>query len=259
MSLGFLSAPPRRRDPRRALFCAAPEEIAPGVTLLRGGPERTMNVFLIAAPEGGVVVYDTGEQAMAPAILAAAAQRGGIRQVVLGHADTDHRGAAPALRRAGSGAFPITCHPDAVPHAQGRGGRDYWKTQELPLAVRVFHAAMHHVWDGGPVSIDGTLREGDEIAGFTVIELAGHAPGLIGLWRAEDRLALVSDTVYMTDMFGKPQPAAVPIDAYNHDPAAARESVRKLADLGPLTVWPGHLGPLSGDDVAATLHAAAER
>lgn len=260
MSLGFLSAPPRRRDPRRKLFCAPPEQAAPGVTVLRGGPEHTMNVFLIDEPDGsGVAVFDAGEQAMAPSILRAGAERGGITRVVLGHADIDHRGAAPALRRAGRGAFPIQCHPDAVVHAEGDGGRGYWTPSKLPLAVRVFHAGMHHVWDGGPVPIDGTLTAGDEVAGFTVVELAGHAPGLIGLWRESDRVAIVSDTLYMTNMFGKPQPPAVPLDAYNLDSAAARASLRKLADLEPLVVWPGHLGPLTGEDVGDVLRAAASR
>ena len=32
-------------------------------------------------------------------------------------------------------------------------------------------------WDGGPVPIAGTLAEGDDVAGFEVVHLPGHAPG----------------------------------------------------------------------------------
>jgi hydroxyacylglutathione hydrolase len=173
---------------------------------------------------------------------------------VLGHGDTDHRGAAPALRAYAD----VLCHPDAVEQAQGSGGRDYWRPQALPLDVRVLHGFTHRfVWDGGPVHLDGTVREGDRLAGFEVVDLPGHAPGLIGLWRERDRVALVSDCFYMNDMHGRPQPPSVPLDAYNLDTAQARRSIRKLAELRPAIACPGHLGPLTGTDVVAQLEAAA--
>jgi hypothetical protein len=59
----------RPRDPRRRLarlLAAAPEPVADGVELLRGGLTRTMNVVLIDDPGGpGVVVFDTGEHGVA--------------------------------------------------------------------------------------------------------------------------------------------------------------------------------------------------
>ena len=70
--------------------------------------------------------------------------------------------------------------------------------------------------------------------------------------------ALVSDAFYMTSMWGHPQPPALPLEAYNHDTGRARESLHKLAALDPLTVVPGHLGPLTGHDVRATLQRAAD-
>jgi len=231
------------------------EPVARGVWLLRGGLFKSMNAYLIEDGDG-VVVFDTGEKGMARAILAAAARLGGIKRVVLGHGDTDHRGSAPELSK----IAPVLCHPDAVEQAQGSGGRDYWNTDQLPLDVRLLHRFAHRfVWDGGPVHIDGTVREGDVVAGFSVVELAGHAPGQIGLWRERDRVALVSDTFYMIDMHGRPQPPSVPVDSYNLDTAQARESIRKLAALKPAVACPGHLGPLTGPDVADQLEAAAER
>ena len=49
------------------------------------------------------------------------------------------------------------------------------------------------------MKIAGTVAEGDEVAGFKVLHFPGHAPGLIGLWRESDRLALVSDVIYLVD------------------------------------------------------------
>ena len=140
--------------------CPELEPIAPRVWLLRGGLTGSMNAYLIDDGDGAVV-YDTGEKGMAGAIATAAERMGGLNQVVLGHADTDHRGAAPAL----SALAPVVCHPDAVADAQGAGGRAHWDMSKLPLAVRVAHRCLHRwVWDGGPVQISGTVREGDEIA-----------------------------------------------------------------------------------------------
>ena len=124
-----------------------------------------MNVYLLEDGDG-VVVFDAGEKGMAPAIATAAERMGGLKRVVLGHADTDHRGSAPALRR----LAPVFCHPDAVGEAQGSGGRSYWDMGKLPVVPRMLHRVLHRfVWDGGPVQIDGTLREGDDVAGFEVV------------------------------------------------------------------------------------------
>ncbi len=229
------------------------EPIAPRVWLLRGGLTGVMNVYLIE-DDGQVVVFDAGEKGMARAIAAAGARLGGIRQVVLGHGDTDHRGSAPELSK----VAPVVCHPDAVEQAQGSGGRDYWQMEKLPAAVRLLHRFTHRfIWDGGPVTISGTVTAGERIAGFEVVELAGHAPGQIGLWRESDGVALVSDTVYLTNMAGRPTAAHVPHEAYNQDTERARESVRRLAALRPKVVGVGHLGPMTGPDVEADLEAAA--
>jgi glyoxylase-like metal-dependent hydrolase (beta-lactamase superfamily II) len=229
------------------------EPIAPRVWLLRGGLTKLMNVYLIE-DEGQVVVFDAGEKGMAKSIAAAGARLGGISKVVLGHGDTDHRGSAPALSK----LAPVLCHPDAVGQAQGSGGRDYWHMELLPAPIRLLHLFSHRfVWDGGPVTISGTVGAGERIAGFEVVELAGHAPGLIGLWRESDGVALVSDTVYLTSMTGRAAAAHVPHEAYNQDTGQARESIRRLAALRPRIVGVGHLGPMTGPDVVAELEAAA--
>jgi hydroxyacylglutathione hydrolase len=238
----------------RRLAAATPIQIARGVWLLRGGVTRSMNVYLLEDGDR-VVVFDAGEKGMAGAIVAAAAPLGGIARVVLSHADTDHRGAAPALAR----LAPVQCHPDAVAEAQGSGGRSYWRMDLLPRPVRILHGVMHrYVWDGGPVAIAGIVREGDDVAGFEVVELPGHAPGLIGLWRASDRVALVSDCLYATSMWGRRAAPHVPLDAYNLDSSQARASLRKLAALDPAIVGPGHAGPLVGPGLGSALERAAD-
>ena len=118
-------------------------------------------------------------------------------------------------------------------------------------------------WDGGAVRIADTVIEGDEVAGFKVIHFPGHAPGLIGLWRESDRVALVSDVVYLVDSARlKPLPegeASVPHPAWAWDHAKAKQSLRRLAALEPRVVGAGHEHPLRGENLRETLERAAEK
>ena len=114
-----------------------------------------------------------------------------------------------------------------------------------------------YAWDDGPVKISETVKEGDEVAGFKVIDLPGHAPGLIGLWRESDRLALVSDCFYTLDMWGRDSAPHLPEALYNYDSDQARASIRKLAEREPAAAWPGHAKPVTGD-VCAQLERAAD-
>ena len=77
--------------------------------------------------------------------------------------------------------------------------RDYWHLDKLAPYARLIYPWLLRSWDGGALRIEGTVQGGDELAGFRVVELPGHAPGLIGLFREEDRLALVSDCIYTLD------------------------------------------------------------
>ena len=106
------------------------------------------------------------------------------------------------------------------------------------------------------MKISGTVSEGDEVAGFRVVHLPGHAPGLIGLWRESDRLALSSDCFYTVDMWGRDCSPRLPVATYNYDTEQARASLRKLAALEPAAAWPGHAKPATGD-VRSQLESAA--
>ncbi|HEV2998566.1 MAG TPA: MBL fold metallo-hydrolase [Solirubrobacteraceae bacterium] len=225
--------------------------VAEGVWVVQGQPGRC-NVYLIE-DGSGVTMFDAGARTMVRAIASAGARLGGITQIVLGHGHTDHRGSAPAFD------VPTLCHPDEVIDAEGSGGFRYWPPSlaGFPTPQRQIHRLLHRMaWDGGPVKIARTLREGDEIAGFRVIDIPGHAPGQIALWRESDRLALSTDCFYTLDMWGRDCEPKLPEDVYNYDTELARASLRKLAALEPAAVWPGHAKAVTGD-VRAKLERAA--
>src|SRR5262245_13594752 len=234
------------------------EKVADGVWLLRGDLRRAMNVYFLE-DEGGVIQFDAGTKSMTRKARAAAQQLGGLRRIVLGHAHADHRGTASRLDA------PVYRHPDEVADAESDAAiAPYMDLSQLPVApVRWIYPTLLRRWDGGPVKIAGTVSEGDEVAGFRVLHFPGHAPGLIGLWRESDRLAIVSDVVYQVDS-GRLRPlprgeASVPHPAFAWDHAAAKRSLRRLAGLEPLVVGARHERPLRGAGLRATREAAAEK
>lgn len=235
------------------------EEVADGVWLLRGDLRKGMNIYFLREGDG-VVQFEAGSKSMVKATKRAGERLGGIKRMVLAHAHCDHRGTAPFME------VPVYCHPDEVAEAElDSCEAPYWHLEKLPVTpVRwLYERVLLPRWDGGAVKIDGTLSEGDDVAGFKVIHFPGHAPGLIGLWRESDRVALVSDVVYLIDS-GRLRPlpegeVSVPSPAWNWDHAQAKESVRKLAALEPAVVCAGHAEPLRGENLRAALELGAEK
>ncbi len=231
----------------RRLAGTPAEPVADGVWRVRGGVPREMNVYLVEDDGGGVTVFDSGVRSMASAITSAASGLGGINRVVLSHAHIDHRGSAGAL------GAPVLCHPADKADAEGDAGQHYAHLDRLAPHARLVYPTLFRMWDGGPVAIDDTVEEGDDVSGFRVVHLPGHAPGQIALFRERDGVALTSDAFYTmnieTGLHGAPRLAH---EAFNEDTEQARASVRKLAALTPSAAWPGHAEPITGD-VAAQL------
>jgi glyoxylase-like metal-dependent hydrolase (beta-lactamase superfamily II) len=234
------------------------ERVVEGVWLLRGDFRGAMNIYFLEDGDG-VVQFDAGTKSMRKAAKAEAEQLGGLKKIVLGHAHADHRGTAPYLDA------PVFCHPDEVADAESDTSiAPYMDLSELPVApVRWLYPLLLRRWDGGAVKIAGTVIEGDEVAGFKVMHFPGHAPGLIGLWRESDRVAIVSDVIYLVDSARlKELPegeASVPHPAWAWNHEKAKESVRRLAALEPKVVCAGHERPLRGENLRETLERAAEK
>ena len=90
------------------------------------------------------------------------------------------------------------------------------------------------------------LNEGDEVAGFRVVHAPGHARGEVIFFRDSDRVAICGDVIrnmsYATALPGIKEPPKI----FTYDPAENRRSIRKLADLEPSMILPGH-GPAVTD------------
>ncbi len=216
----------REKRPDPALLPKKFEQVADGVYRLQGDVEGSMNIYFIAGPDGEVVQFDAGTRFMTRNNRKVAEAFGGIDRIVLGHAHADHRGTAPRL------GPPVYCHPDEVADAESKAAiNSYMNIRELKyLKARLLYPVLMRLWNGGSVKVEGTVEEGDQVAGFEVVHFPGHAPGLIGLWRESDGVAVVSDVIYLVDSAKlKPLPegeASVPHPAWAWDHQQAKESVR---------------------------------
>jgi hydroxyacylglutathione hydrolase len=75
--------------------------------------------------------------------------------------------------------------------------------------------------------VDRVLREGDAVAGFTVLKVSGHTPGHIALWREADGVLLCGDVFFNLPRKGPPPTMST------WDPPLNAVAMQKLADLRP--------------------------
>ncbi len=99
-------------------------------------------------------------------------------------------------------------------------------------------------WGGPAYPVARRLHEGDEVAGFRVLDTPGHSPGHVAYWRESDRVLIAGDVLnnmnVMTGITGLHEPRV----EFTNDPPLNRESARRLASLEPTLVCFGHGPPL---------------
>jgi hydroxyacylglutathione hydrolase len=96
-----------------------------------------------------------------------------------------------------------------------------------------------------PVEVTRQLREGDEVGpGFTVLDVAGHSPGQIALWREHDRTLICADVFLNLNFYTAVPGLHEPPRLFNWDPARNRDCARRLAALEPQLTLFGHGQPL---------------
>jgi hydroxyacylglutathione hydrolase len=216
--------------------------LAPGVWRLKQFPAPSVNVYLAED-----VLIDAGTRWDRGRIFAEIEGRE-LSLLALTHVHPDHQGVAKDVceRR----DIPLACHADDVDAMEGR------RPVQEAAPKNPYNRIIKRIWQGPPHKVDRVLSEGNEVAGFRVIHAPGHARGEVIYLRDSDRVAICGDVIrnmsYATGLPGVKEPP----DIFTYDPPENRRSIRKLAQLNPSLILPGH-GPAVSDIAAFERFVAA--
>jgi glyoxylase-like metal-dependent hydrolase (beta-lactamase superfamily II) len=202
-------------------------ELADGLHMLRGFPPNGINVYLL-----GDVIVDAATRHARRRILKQL-QGHAVSAHALTHAHPDHQGSSNAI-----------CETLGIPLWCGDGDADAMESGDLGQKQHWVNGLANRFWTGPPHPVARRLREGDEVAGFRVLEVPGHSPGHVAYWREADRALVLGDVLnnmnVATGIPGLHEPPKI----FTNDPARNRESARRLAALEPALVCFGHGAPL---------------
>jgi len=206
------------------------KQLAEDVYLLRGFPPNAINVYLV-----GDVLIDAATRQGERRIMRQIAGKK-VTAHALTHAHPDHQGASHAICE--QLGIPLWCGQGDVAAMETPGGVG---NSQAPGWL---NRAQARWWTGPPHRVARVLSEGDEVAGFTVLEVPGHSPGHVAYWRESDRVLILGDVLnnmhVLTGVPGLHEPPVV----FTPDPARNRESARRLAALEPALACFGHGAPL---------------
>jgi glyoxylase-like metal-dependent hydrolase (beta-lactamase superfamily II) len=216
-------------------------ELAPGLFQLRGFPPNGINVYLM-----GDVLVDAATRRAGRRILRQLRGRA-VTAHALTHAHPDHQGASHEV-----------CTKLGIPFWVGErdaeAAEDPRLIEERQADVRINKLAKRF-WTGPGHPVDRRLHEGDEVAGFTVLDVPGHSEGHVAFWRESDRVLVLGDVLNNMDVMTGLPGLREPKWFFTPDPDRNRESIRKLAALEPALACFGHGAPLR--DPAALAEFAA--
>jgi glyoxylase-like metal-dependent hydrolase (beta-lactamase superfamily II) len=206
------------------------KQLADGVYQLKGWPPNAINVYLL-----GDVLIDAATRQAERRIMRQIAGRT-LSAHALTHAHPDHQGSSHAIcEKLG---IPLWCGQGDVPAIETPGG----VANSNPPTWATF--VQRHFWVGPPHPVARALHEGDEVAGFTVLETPGHSTGHVSFWRESDRVLIVGDVLTNVNFLTGVPGLHTPPDLLTGDPARNRASARRLAALEPTLACFGHGAPL---------------
>jgi len=208
----------------------AMKKLAEDVYLLRGFPPNAINVYLV----GDVLVDAATKQAKGRIMRQIRGHA--VRAHALTHAHPDHQGSSHAICELLG--IPLWCGAEDVPAMETPGAI---KNSQAPGWLNRF---QERFWTGPAHPVARALREGDEVAGFTVLEVPGHSLGHVAYWRESDRVLILGDVLNNMNLMTGVPGLREPPDVFTPDPPRNRESARRLIALEPELVCFGHGPPL---------------
>lgn len=205
-----------------------------------------MNAYLIAEDDGLTLIDTTFGGGARGFLDAAAAQGSPIRRVLLTHAHADHAGSLDELL-ALSPEIEFICGARTARYLAGDMAADAGEPQDELKGGFVTSSAV-------PVR---TVADGDRVGSLQVVASPGHSPDHVAFFDTRD------GTLYAGDAFQTQGGLAVAGDMRWRFPlpalatwhrGLALESARRLLDLAPTRLAPGH-GPILDSPQSAMTRA----
>ena len=191
---------------------------------------NSINAYLIDD-----VLVDAGTRHSTSKILKQIGSRN-VSAHALTHSHPDHQGASHEI-----------CSTLDIPLWVGERDADAAENPDLIRERQPNHPIARFyikIFTGPGHPVDRQLHEGDEIAGFKVLDVPGHSAGHVAFWRESDGVLILGDVLNNMDVITglpglhDPKPYLTP------DPAENRCSAKRLGTLEPKLVLFGHGPPL---------------
>jgi glyoxylase-like metal-dependent hydrolase (beta-lactamase superfamily II) len=205
------------------------KKLADDLHILSGFPPYAINVYLM-----GDVLVDAGSRHAAKRILRQLRGRT-VSAHALTHAHADHQGSSHEI-----------CDTLGIPLWCGEGDADAMEDGRIRdrMPAHPVNTLIGLVFPGPPHPVARRLHEGDQVAGFEVLEVPGHSAGHVAYWREQDRTLVCGDVFTNMDTITGLPGLHEPKSFFTPDPERNRESMRRLAALEPELVCFGHGAPL---------------
>lgn len=193
-------------------------------------PRNAINCYIIED-----VLIDAGIRSSSRIILKALKNKT-ITKHALTHAHADHQGSSKIICETLN--IPLLCSESEKELAEN--GNVIF---EYPNPNHLISKFQKHFWAGKGHPVSQTLKEGDQIGGFTVVETPGHSSGHISFFREKDGVLIVGDVMTNMNLLTTKVGLHQPPNLFTTNQETNRKSILKLASLKPKILCFGH-GPV---------------